>query len=351
MTRSPLARALACAIAATLCALTCPTARSEPAQEPRLDGFNIIVSPGHPFGSDSAKASLANAKRAGARAVAVVPFLWQSSPTSPDLVRGKDMSDEELGAAIRDAHALGLAVVVKPHVWVPNRWAGTIAMPSDKAWQKWFDSYRRELSRIALVAEMQGADALAVGTELSQTTQRPEWQALLGDTRGIYSGRLFYVAHNVEEAEKVPFWHDLDAVGVSLYPPLGSDCDRDGWRMTMRAVADRLDALAARTAKPIIVGEVGLRSAQGAAAKPWESPEERASNPAPALQAEALLEWLSVLDRPSVKGVLIWRWLTDPGAGGMTDTDFTVQGKTAEHELMCRWAKSCDTDDSKVAAH
>jgi hypothetical protein len=346
--RWPLASTLA---VATLAALAGLSARAEQAQQDRLDGFNVIVSPGHPFGSDSAKQALANAKRAGARAVAVVPFLWQASPTSPDLVRGKDMSDEELGAAIRDAHALGLAVVVKPHVWVPNHWAGTIAMASDKAWRKWFDNYRHELSRIALVAEMQGADALAVGTELAQTTQRPEWEALIGDTRGIYSGRLFYVAHNVEEAEKVPFWHELDAVGVSVYPPLGSDCDRDGWRMTMRAVADRLDALAARTGKPIIVGEVGLRSAQGAAAKPWESPEERASNPAPTLQAEALLDWLSVLDRPSVKGVLIWRWLTDPDAGGMTDTDFTVQGKTAEHELMCTWTKSCEADVSKVAAH
>jgi hypothetical protein len=346
--RWPLAPAFAIA---ALVALAGISARAQQVHEDRLDGFNVIVSPGHPFGSDSAKQALANAKRAGARAVAVVPFFWQASPTSPDLVRGKDMSDDELSSAIRDAHALGLAVVVKPHVWVPNRWAGTIVMTSDRAWQKWFDNYRRELSRIALVAEMQGAEALAFGTELSQTTQRPEWEALIGDTRGIYSGRLFYVAHNVEEAEKVPFWQELDAVGVSLYPPLGSDCDRDGWRMTMRAVADRLDVLATRTGKPIIVAEVGLRSAQGAAAKPWESPEERASNPAPALQAEALLDWLSVLDRPSVKGVLIWRWLTDPDAGGMTDTDFTVQGKTAEHELMCAWAKGCDTDDSKVAAH
>jgi hypothetical protein len=351
MNRSPSVPALACVIVAAIAAFASSGARSEPAQQPRLDGFNVIVSPGHPFGSDSAKQALANAKRAGARAVAVVPFLWQASPTSPDLVRGKDMSDDELGAAIRDAHALGLAVVVKPHVWVPNRWAGTIAMTSDKAWQKWFDNYRRELSRIALVAEMQGADALAIGTELSQTTQRPEWQALIGDTRGIYSGRLFYVAHNVEEAEKVPFWQELDAVGVSLYPPLGSDCDRDGWRMTMRAVADRLDALAARTGKSIIVAEVGLRSAQGAAAKPWESPEERASNPAPTLQAEALLDWLAALDRPSINGVLIWRYLTDPDAGGMTDTDFTVQGKTAEHELMCTWTKSCGADDSEIAAH
>ena len=32
----------------------------------------------------------------------------------------------------------------------------------------------------------------------------------------------------------------------------------------------------------------------------------------PGLQAEVLADWLAVLDRPSVQGVLVWRWLTDP---------------------------------------
>jgi hypothetical protein len=38
---------------------------------------------------------------------------------------------------------------------------------------------------------------------------------------------------------------------------------------------------------------------------------------------------------------LIWRWLSDPAAGGMADTDFTVQGKPAEAVLRCAWARVC----------
>lgn len=323
-------------------------ARSAAIAEERFDGLNVIAAPDHPFGSATAKVSLANAKRLGARAIAVVPFFWQSAPTSPSLLRGDDITDAELRAAIRDAHALGLAVLVKPHVWVPKRWAGAVAMNSEEAWQEWFAHYRRELDRIARIAEEEKAEALAIGTELTATTQRREWNELIAAARAAYSHRLLYVAHNVEEAEAVPFWDQLDAIAVTLYPPLGADDDRDGRRGAMRAVAERLDALAAQSGKTIVVGEVGLRSAQGAAAKPWESAEERTSAPDPALQAAVLADWLAALDRPAISGILIWRWFTDPNAGGLADTDFTVQGKPAERVLACAWTPECTQDRAGI---
>lgn len=332
------------ALALVLGALTFRNARSASAVEERFDGFNVIVAPGHPFGSPTAMASLANAKRLGAHAIAVIPFLWQSTPASPQLLRGTDMADAELQAAIHDAHALDLAILVKPHVWVPDSWAGAVAMKSEPAWIEWFADYRRELQRIARIAAEERAEALAIGTELTATVQRPEWNEVIAVARAVYAGRLIYVAHNVEEAEAVPFWDRLDAIGVTLYPPLGADDDRDGRRSTMRAVAERLDALAMRTGKPILVGEVGLRSAKDAAAKPWESAEERASSPDPALQAAVLADWLTTLDRPAINGILIWRWFTDPDAGGSADTDFTVQGKPAERVLLCAWTAECAQD-------
>jgi hypothetical protein len=332
----------ALAVALLIVTLFSFDARSDPEHGQRLDGFNVIASPAHPFGSAAAKLALANAKRLGAHAIAVVPFLWQANPASPNLVRGQDVTDAELRAAIHDAHALGLAAVVKPHVWVPQSWAGAVTMNSDADWRQWFANYRNELERIAHVAEEERAEAMAVGTELAKTSDRPEWEEVIGSARSIYSGHLLYVAHNMEEAEKVPFWHSLDAVGVTLYPPLGADDDRVGRRAKMAAIADRLDALAARTRKSVIVGEIGLRSAQGAAAKPWESTEERASAPDARLQADVLADWLAILKRPSIGGTLIWCWFTDPDAGGPKDTDFTVQGKLAEQTLQCAWMGACE---------
>lgn len=319
--------------AAFVTLLTCGA--SSAGADGKLRGFNVIVSAQHPLGGATARASLAALKNTGANAVAIVPFLWQSNPSSAEIVRGTDMSDAELRAAIRDARALGLKAIVKPHVWVDGSWAGAVAQRDEGAWAAWFARYNYEIARLARISAEEQADMFCVGTELLRTTSRPEWRDVIAAARKVFPGKLTYVAHNADEAEMVPFWEQLDLAGASLYPPLAAE---PAARETiMRASAARLDAISARTGKPILIGEIGLRSAQGAAAKPWESAEERDAPPDMQLQADILFEWLRALDRPSVAGILIWRWFTDPKAGGPLDTDFTVQGKLAEETLRCAW--------------
>jgi sugar phosphate isomerase/epimerase len=314
---------------------------AHPAGAQRFDGFNVIVAPDHPFGTPSARRALAAARRLGASTVAIVPFFWQPDIASAEIVRGDDMSDGALRAAIRDARALGFSVVVKPHVWVKDSWAGAVKPSTEEAWVAWFKRYRHELTRLAQISAEEKAEAFAIGTELVKTTHRPEWREVIQAARAAFPRLLVYFAHNVDEAEAVPFWGVLDAIGVTLYPPLGADSDRGARLAAMRASAERLDALAARNGKQVIVGEIGLRSAEGAARKPWESAEEREAAVDLVLQAEVIADWLAVLDRPAIRGVLVWRWFTDPDAGGDADTDFTVQGKPAEGVLLCAWIGRC----------
>ena len=164
-------------------------------------------------------------------------------------------------------------------------WAGAVEPQSPEDWQRLV----RRLSRGARcgsrdIAAEEGADALAIGTELEKTTQRPEWRDV--DRRGArgVSRPLTYAAHNVEEAETVPFWARLDADRRdALSAARRRRRPRRRGAPRCSATAERLDALAARTGKPIVVAEIGLRSAAGAAAKPWESAEERAAEPDPQL--------------------------------------------------------------------
>ena len=325
----------------TLFALLLSAAVVGSAHGQRFDGFNVVVTSNHPFGSVSAERALAAAKRLGATTVAIIPFLWQPNALSPDIQSGNDMADDALRQGIRQARKLGFLVIVKPHVWVPESWAGAVVSNSELSWTNWFMRYRLEIQRIGRIASEEGAVALSIGTELAKTTHRPEWIEVIATARAVFPRTLFYVAHNIEEAEAVPFWAQLDKIGVSLYPPLGADDDRASRIAAMKAVVDRLDLLSTRIGKTIIVGEIGLRSARGAAAKPWESAEERTALPDQQLQANVLTDWLAVLKRPAIEGVLIWRWFTDPAAGGAQDTDFTVQGKQAEKVFLCAWAAVC----------
>src|SRR5262249_4381676 len=132
----------------------------------RFDGFNIVTVPGHAYGMPSSHKSLVAAKRAGANTIAVVPFLWQRDPKHAGLVRGNGMPDGALRIAIREAHDLGLKVVIKPHVWVEGSWAGSVEPTSPEDWRAWFANYRVAMVELAKVAADEHAEVLCIGTEL-----------------------------------------------------------------------------------------------------------------------------------------------------------------------------------------
>jgi hypothetical protein len=302
-----------------------------------MHGFNLIQDTHARFGSSQALISMQRMRASGANTVAFVPFLWQRKPDSVDIVRGSDMSDGELAQGIRAAHRLGMRVIVKPQVWVPDTWAGAVHMNNDADWAAWFAHYQTALLDLAAVAQREHAEGFVIGTELDQTVTRAAWPALIARVRGVFRGKLTYVAHNVEGAQQVPFWPSLDEIGVTLYPSLTDDTRPDEWLRVMRATSSGLQDLSRREGRPVMVAEIGLRSAKGAAAKPWESAEERRAQADDKLQSDVLHMWLTTLDRQRVQTVLVWRWISRPDAGGRNDTDFTVQGKEAERMLTSAW--------------
>ncbi|MEA9551181.1 glycosidase-like protein [Xanthomonas campestris pv. campestris] len=291
-------------------------------------GANVKVSANAPWESDAAAQSLNALADTGASKALLIAFVWQATPQSNDPVLGSDSSLAAMRAALRQSHAAGLQPTLKVHLWIPGHWAGDAA-PADQA--AWFAAYQRALLPLAQLAEDEHAEALVIGTELRQLQDAPQWPALVAAVRAVYGRKLLYVADGMEHAETFRYWSLFDAVGTSLYPRLSEAAAKR--RPEMEAAAQRLQDLGKRVGKPVWVAELGLRSARGSLAAPWESPEQRTAAVDTKLQLQVLQQWRAVLQAHGVEGIALWCWYTDPKAGGPGDSDFTVQGKPAQRVL------------------
>ncbi|MEO0325531.1 MAG: hypothetical protein AAF447_21415 [Myxococcota bacterium] len=302
------------------------------------------------YGSASSAAELRRLRDLGATWVSLTPFGYQDR-LDATRVRGlyergsgrwesAGETDERLVGEIRAAHGLGLKVLLKPHLWVGRgAWRAEIDPGTTEGWRRWQASYGAFLQHYAELASREGVALLAVGTELRSSALRfPDWwRRLVRQVRAVYDGELTYAA-NWDEAEQVTFWRDLDYVGVNFYPSLAETPEdpEDAKRRRLEAALDRLDALAARTGRPLLLTEVGYKSCRGTEVRPYEWTERIRDGDAPdeAAQARAYRRLLrAVAQRPHIRGVYVWKWFTDPASREEGPLGFSPRGKPAEDEL------------------
>ncbi len=253
----------------------------------------------------------------GYDAVALIPFAGQRGPEATELRRfaGSPAAETDLAirlAALR-AHSLGMRVLLKPHVW-SRPGDPTRIDPGLERWPAWFVSYTHYLVHEALLARALHADCLAVGTELSRSESRPEWHGLIAQVRALFHGPLTYAA-NFDAVERTPFWPELDAIGIDAYFPLSPkpDAGDDELRAGAAAVVARVDVLAARQGRPVVLTELGYPASAAPWVEPWH--EERGATPHPEAQARAFEAMLGALGRSrSLRGFFIWKYESDPTA-------------------------------------
>ncbi|MFB6273128.1 MAG: hypothetical protein ABEL51_09575 [Salinibacter sp.] len=291
----------------------------------------------------------------GVTHLTLVSFGWQENASSTEIrIDTSDGWYSESHTGIRtlaqQAHALGMDVILKPHLWVggydeaQNR--SEIGFASAARWRDWEAEYRRFLMTYARLAATVDADVLVLGTELTRAaTERPDfWRELASDVRSVYDGKLTYAANWHKAYKQVQFWKSLDYVGVQAYFPLTDNENpslqtlRDGWK-SHRAGLARVHE---RTDRPVLFTEVGYRSAPGAAEKPWTWPEDDGeATPNYALQARCYKAFFSTVGRASwLKGGIIWKW--HPPSEVERRTGFTPQDKPAE-DVLRRWFKGTAT--------
>jgi hypothetical protein len=284
------------------------------------------------------------AAETGADWIAQTPFGWMRALDDPEIVLATERvlwgeTDSGLVATARWARERGLRTLLKPHLWVRGGWSGHVAMRSEADWRRWFAAYQRWILHYAQLAQVHRFDALAVGCELGLASRRPaDWRRVIRRVRQVYRGPLTYCANWHDEADRIAFWDALDFVGVQAYYPLGSAArpPADSIRAAWDTIAVRLEALARRTGRRVVLTEVGYRSVAGALREPWSWDESGSQDLE--LQRDAYQAMFATIwNRTWCGGVFIWKWHARLTEGwGRRPNGFSPQGKPAL-EVMRTW--------------
>jgi Glycoside Hydrolase Family 113 len=241
-------------------------------------------------------------------------------------------------AAIRQAHARGLRVLLVPHLWVESGgWRAEIDPGSDQGWAAWAESYRAFLLAWTEVAKEAHADMLSVGVELRSwlTTRRaPSFLPILAEVRRIYPGPITYSA-NWDDVENTVILGMLDVIGINAFYPLAEKDGAPASELLVggRRVAEQVRRLHDAWGKPVLFTEFGYTTRPDPAIRPWEWPDSmRRVRVDQVAQADAYRALLSpLLDEPSFLGFFVWRVYADPDdVSQEAEWGFSPRGKLAE---------------------
>jgi hypothetical protein len=320
---------------------------SSPSSLPYLKGFNFThegyrIYNG--YGSRMADQALEKMIGLGVNAVAIVPYTFIRDPNKPApfpvVQRAGTETDESVIQSAETAKKLGMAVLLKPQIWLGRgHWTGDLDMQTEEDWQAFFDHYGRWMIHYAMLAEIYQWDALCIGTEMVQTTLKREadWRRLIQKIRGIYNGKLTYAANWGEEFEKTGLWDDLDFIGLNCYYPLStkdSPSDRE-LRKGFDGILKKIEKVYRRYHKPLFFTEIGFASLEA----PWKKPHEDRGEVTSDFEGqrrcyETIFE--GIAGKPWCGGILWWKFPSHLEERRRHDTDFSPYGKPAE-KVVQQW--------------
>ena len=304
-------------------------------QPPKINGVSFVASP-----QQITSAEIDPVVKVNANWAAVMPFGFIKNLETPTVVFNIERQwwGERRDGAKRTIELLqdkGIQVMLKPQVWVwKGEFTGNIDMKSEKDWQTLEKSYEDFILLYAKLAEEMKVPVLCIATELHTFVQkRPEfWEYLIAKIKSVYKGKLTY-AENWDQYDKVPFWKQLDYIGIDAYFPVSEKHTptiedlKKGWQKHKINIM----ALQAKLEIPVLFTEYGYRSVNYTGKEPWDSSRidgnvnlEAQSNALTALYQEF---W----NEPWFAGGFLWKWYHDHGeAGGEKNNRFTIQNKPSE---------------------
>src|SRR3954453_4553873 len=183
--------------------------------------------------------------------------------------------------AIDQIHSLGMKVLLKPMLDVSDgTWRANID-PSNK--DLWFTNYTNFVGTFADMAQSKGVELLSIGCEmntLEQSANNTRWTNLISNMRSRYTGKLTYSANwnaigtNIGGYQNVPWWNQLDFIGIDAYFPVATSNNTTlsglttAWQNQANAI-ESWRASRGLTNKQVLFTEVGYQSADGSAKTPY----------------------------------------------------------------------------------
>ncbi len=317
-------------------------ARALPGADPSIVQGMTISCPtwGWEWGTDAMVSTLAELKTLGVNWVAIHPYasIADDGTVTTRALEG-DVPPTWLERPIREAHGLGMKIMIKPHLayWGSRfSWRGAIefADPADR--DRFWASYPRWIERMAgMTAD---ADAFVVGTELDRlVADDAPWRQLIGAVRQRTAAHLTF-ASNWDAYAALPFWDALDAVGVQAYFPVAPAgarvADVDALVAGWTGALEGLRAIHLSTGKPVVFTELGYNDSSEAAAQPWAT--HQGGPDAATVQARCLEAALNTVGRePWIRGAFLWKWFP----GDLQTGDFRMSAPHTRDVIAAAWGR------------
>ncbi len=296
----------------------------------------------HTFNISSNLEDLEKLKTHNFEWITLTPFLWQAQYNSPEVgvpSETRFQETRERYKRIKEAcDTYGIHIMLKPHIWmrenVPGKWRSNITMKNAQSWETWFHNYETVMLMYAELAEALGFEQFCIGTELESTVrEQPEkWFAFIEKVKSVYSGKLTYAANWNEAYKTVPFWQELDYIGIQAYFPLNENESPSLSEMEQKwqPHISEMEAVSQQFNRPVLFTEIGYRSLEGTAKTPWEWGKfsHAFSKISKQEQYQCYASFFNtVWNQPWFHGVHIWEW-----QGSMSDgdnTSFSIEFKPA----------------------
>ncbi|NRS90601.1 hypothetical protein HNQ02_003547 [Flavobacterium sp. 7E] len=248
---------------------------------------------------------------------------------------------EGIIASNQMAQQYKMSVMLKPHLWVNhNFYTGNLDFATDKEWVKWETEYENYILNFAALAQKEKMPLFCFATELGNAiAKRPTyWNQLIQKIKKVYTGKLTYAA-NWDDFDKVPFWDQLDYIGIDAYFPLSSAANpsvkelNTAWEKHIQ----KMEITHNKFDKKIMFTEFGYRNSNHAAEAPWTEDKNEINNIAQANAYEALFQ--SMTKKDWFVGGFAWKWYADEyHKRKRNGVDYTPQEKPAL-ETIKKWYK------------